>query len=172
MKEEWKDIPHFNGFQVSNDGRVRNKHGRILKGSINNNGYQMVHLRTKDKNKLCTVHRLVAEAFIPNPDNLPFVNHKDENKLNNEAENLEWCTSSYNMNYGTCRKRISKTKRNNTYNTKPVRCIELRKTYPSTREAERQTGIDCSQISAVCNHKKNYKTAGGYHWRYVERRKQ
>ena len=172
MTEEWKDIPRFDGFQVSNNGRVRNKRGKILKGSINNNGYQMVHLRTKDKNKLCTVHRLVAEAFIPNPDNLPQINHKDESKVNNAASNLEWCTSSYNVNYGTRNKRVTKAKRNNTYNTKAVRCIELRKTYPSTREAERQIGIDCSQISAVCNHKKNYKTAGGYHWRYVERRKQ
>lgn len=64
---------------------------------------------------------------------------------------------------------MSKTKTNNTYNARVVRCVELKKTYPSIREAERQTGIDNSQISAVCNHKKNYKTAGGYHWEYIER---
>ena len=173
MKENWTDIITHKGlYQISDLGRVRNHRGRILKGYTNSKGYQMVHLRTKDSNKLYSIHRLVAIHFIPNPDNLPEVNHKDEDKANNRADNLEWCTTKYNSNYGTRNKRVAKTKRNNTYNTKPVKCIELNKTYPSTREAARQTGIDCSQISAVCNHKKNYKTAGGYHWRYVERRKQ
>lgn len=170
--EEWKDIIGYKGlYQISNLGRVKNRNGKLLKGYTNNKGYQMVHLRTKETNKLYSIHRLVATHFIPNPDNLPQVNHKDENKMNNSIKNLEWCDSKYNVNYGTGNKRRSKTKHNNTYNTKPVRCIELKKTYPSVREAERKTGIDNSQISAVCNHKKNYKTAGGYHWRYVERRK-
>lgn len=173
MTENWTDIiTHKSLYQISDLGRVRNHRGRILKGYTNSKGYQMVHLRTKDSNKLYSIHRLVAIHFIPNPDNLPEVNHKDEDKANNCADNLEWCTTKYNSNYGTRNKRVAKTKRNNTYNTKAVRCIELKKTYPSTREAERQTGINCSQISAVCNHKKNYKTAGGYHWRYIERRKQ
>lgn len=173
MSENWADIVTYKGlYQISDLGRVRNNKGQILKGYTNNKGYQMVHLRTKDSNKLCSIHRLVAIHFIPNPNNLPYVNHKNEIKTDNRASNLEWCTHSYNINYGTGNKRRSKTKINNTYNTKAVRCIELKKTYPSTREAERQTGIDCSQISAVCNHKKGYKTAGGYHWRYVERRKQ
>lgn len=132
----------------------------------------MVHLRTNNTNKLYSIHRLVAIHFIDNPDNLPCVNHKNEIKTDNRAKNLEWCTHGYNVNYGTGNKRRSKTNRNNTYNTKAVRCIELRKTYPSVREAERRTGIDNAQISAVCNHKKNYKTAGGYHWRYVERSEQ
>ena len=155
MKEEWKDIPHFDGFQVSNDGRVRNKHGRVLKGSINNNGYQMVHLRTKDKNKLCTVHRLVAEAFIPNPDNLPQINHKDENKLNNEVNNLEWCTSKYNANYGTRNKRKAK----------PIQCVETGKIYWGAREMERQTGIWHNDIAKAI---RNGTQIGGYHWQYVD----
>lgn len=171
MFENWTDITTHKGlYQISDLGRVRNSKGQILTGYTNNNGYQMVHLRTKNNNKLYSIHRLVAIHFIPNPDNLPCVNHKDENKLNNKAKNLEWCTYKYNVNYGTGNKRRSKTKINNTYNTKAVRCTELKKTFASTREAQRKTGIDCSQISAVCNHKKNYKTAGGYHWHYVERR--
>lgn len=171
MFENWADIITHKGlYQISNMGRVRNKYNKILKGYTNNKGYQMVHLRTETTNKLYSIHRLVATHFIPNPDNLPYVNHKNEIKTDNRAVNLEWCTQGYNVNYGTRNKRMSKTKRNNTYNTKAVRCVELKKTFPSTREASRKTGIDCSQISAVCNHKKNYKTAGGYHWRYVERR--
>lgn len=166
----WKDIKGFNGkYQISDLGQVRNSKGNILKGYTNNRGYQMVHLRAKDKNKLYSIHRLTAEAFIPNPDNLPQINHKDENKLNNNINNLEWCDSKYNVNYGTGNKRRSKTKINNTYNIKSVQCIETGIIYTSTREAERQTGTDNSQISAVCNHKKNYKTAGGYHWKYIER---
>ena len=166
----WKDINDFNGkYQISDLGQVKNSKGKILKGYTNNKGYQMVHLRAKGIDKLISIHILVATHFIPNPDNLPEVNHIDENKVNNAASNLEWCTQNYNNNYGTRNKRISNAKRNNTYNTKQVMCIETGIIYPSTREAERQTGIDNSQISAVCTHKKNYKTAGGFHWKYVER---
>lgn len=165
----FKKIKEFPQYEINTKGQVRNSKGKILNGYTNNKGYQMIHLRTKDKNKLCSIHRLVAETFILNPDNLPEVNHKDENKLNNNVNNLEWCTHNYNSNYGTRSKRVSKTKRNNTYNTRAVRCVELKKTYPSIREAERKTGIDNSQISGVCRHKKNYKTAGGYHWKFVER---
>lgn len=166
----WKDINGFDGkYQISDSGQIRNSKGKILKGYINNKGYQMVHLRAKGIDKLVSIHTLVATHYIPNPLNLPQVNHKDEVKVNNNASNLEWCTSEYNVNYGTRNKRVSKTKTNNTYNTKQVVCIETGIVYPSTREAERQTGIDNSQISAVCKHKKNYKTAGGYHWEYIER---
>lgn len=166
MFEKIKDFPQY---EINTKGQVRNSKGKLLKGCISSRGYQMVHLRTKDTNKLCSVHRLVAETFIPNPLHLSEINHKDENKLNNNVSNLEWCSSEYNKNYGTRNKRISKTKRNHTYNTKQVLCIETNIIYPSVREAQRQTGIDNSQISAVCNHKKNYKTAGGYHWKYIER---
>ena len=169
-KEEWKDIITHKGlYQISNLGRVRNSKGKILNGYTNNKGYQMIHLRAKNKSKLYSIHRLVAETFIPNPLNLPQVNHKDENKLNNDVSNLEWCTHKYNINYGTGNKRRSKTKINSTYNVKSVQCVETGIIYASIREAERQTGIDNSQISAVCNYKKNYKTAGGYHWKYIER---
>lgn len=108
-----------------------------------------------------SIHRLVAEAFIPNPLNLPEVNHKNENKSDNFVDNLEWCTSKYNSNYGTKLLRCSKTR------GKPVKCIETKMIYHSAREAERQTGIDNTQIIGVCKNKYGYKTAGGYTWVYV-----
>ena len=115
-KEEWKDIEGYEGlYQVSSFGRIKSfdktvicKNGRtfFMKGRIirtrpNNRGYIMVGLHKNKKFKLCLVHRLVAKAFIPNPDNLPQVNHKNENKNFNHASNLEWCDNWYNAHYGT-----------------------------------------------------------------------
>ena len=174
-------------YQVSNSGVVRSLDrprknydintgefteimikGKYLKPRITPFGYKTVLLSKNSKRKWHFVHRLVAEAFIENPDNLPFIKHKDEDKLNNNIENLEWCTHKYNDNYGTRNERLSKTKINNTYNTKSVQCIETGKIYPSTREAERQTGIRNTNISACCRKEYGYKTAGGFHWKYVE----
>jgi hypothetical protein len=109
----------------------------------------------------CKVHRLVAEAYIPNPDNLPQVGHKDENPSNNCVENLYWTDPKENNNYGTHGLRISKA------NGKSVYCVELDKVFHSTREAERQTGIPHENIAACCRGDR-YKSAGGYHWKYVE----
>lgn len=101
MEEIWKSIPGFEDYTVSNLGRVMNKHGRIMKLSNHKQGYKLIGLK-KDKKLYCRqVHRLVALAFIPNPDNLPQVNHKDECKTNNCVDNLEWCDAKYNINYGT-----------------------------------------------------------------------
>lgn len=118
MLEVWKDIQGFEGiYQVSNLGRVRNilyfnggrdkkeprckREIRILKLKIRRDGYYEVHLSSGKKDYYPVVHRLVAAAFIPNPENLPVVNHKDENKTNNCVDNLEWCTAKYNREYGT-----------------------------------------------------------------------
>lgn len=101
MEEIWKEIQDYPGYKVSNLGRVMNKHGRIMKPSNHKQGYKLIGLK-KDKKLYCRqVHRLVALAFIPNPDNLPQVNHKDECKTNNCVDNLEWCDAKYNINYGT-----------------------------------------------------------------------
>jgi len=93
-----KNIGH--GYSVDTEGNVYGKRtGAILKGAINSKGYRVVMLRQDGKTVGATVHRLVAQAFIPNPNNLPQVNHKDEDKGNNSVDNLEWCTNQYNMEY-------------------------------------------------------------------------
>lgn len=167
-------------YQVSNTGKIRrlfkNK-TRELKGVIKKGGYKSVLLKANGKYKCELIHRLVAKAFIPNPNDLPQVNHKDENKLNNNIDNLEWCTAKYNSNYGTKNERLSKTKTNNTYNMKPIRCIETGMVYPTLHEAGRQTGINVQNISMCCkgivySERKGFTqrhTAGGYHWEYVNK---
>jgi hypothetical protein len=110
-EEVWVDIIDFPGYQVSNTGKVRNiKDFRLLGQQLNKAGYYTVNLRKDLESYTCLVHRLVAIAFLPNPDNLPIVNHKDENTINPNVENLEWCTAEYNVNYGTSRERAKETK--------------------------------------------------------------
>ena len=110
--EIWKDIEGYEGiYQVSNMGRVRSCPWgkiKILQGTKLSNGYIRVHLNHNGNHEYRLIHRLVAKAFIPNPDNLPQVNHKSEVKTENFVENLEWCDAQYNSNYGTCRKRVVK----------------------------------------------------------------
>lgn len=117
-KRVWKDIEGFEGlYQVSNDGKVRSlgnnksRKTKILKQVTNNCGYKLVGLYKNGKGKFYTVHRLVAQAFISNPNNWPQVNHKNEVKDDNRVCNLEWCTQEYNCNYGTRNERQSKTRK-------------------------------------------------------------
>ncbi len=117
--EIWKDIKNYEGiYQVSNYGNVKRLYGkgaryeRIIKPNTTNKNYYFVVLCKNGIRNYCRVHRLVAETFIPNPDNLPCVNHKDENKQNNNVENLEWCTIKYNTNYGSgIKRRMEKIKK-------------------------------------------------------------
>ena len=129
---------------------------------MNNNGYFVVHLSNGNA-KLFYVHRLVALAFIPNPDALPQINHKNEIKTDNRAENLEWCTSHYNTNYGTRNKRIQ---RNRSF---PVAQLDVNgkivNAFYGISEAQRITGIDRPNICKCLKGKT--KTAGGYKWKYV-----
>lgn len=161
--EEWRDIAGFDEYQVSNTGNVKSiKYGkeRILK-VFNINGYQYVHLcRDGEKPKNMLVHRLVAQAFLPNPDNLQDVNHKDENKTNNNVNNLEWCDRKYNINFGTRNERAAKAK------SKAVRCIETGVIYASTMEVQRELGFAQQSICNCCNGKQYNKTCGGYHWEW------
>ena len=119
--EQWKDIKGYEGlYQVSNLGNVKAlkkragksiRNEKLLKTYIDKYGYVYTILCKNNKTHLATIHRLIAEAFIPNPNNLPQINHKDENKQNNNIDNLEWCTCKYNINYGTRTKRAFEKRR-------------------------------------------------------------
>ena len=118
MKETWKDIEGYEGlYQVSNLGKVKSlnynktSESKLLKLQKNSNGYTRVVLYKNRKPKVCLVHRLVAQAFIPNPNNLPQINHKDEDKANNSVDNLEWCTYLYNNTYGTAIERATEKRK-------------------------------------------------------------
>lgn len=168
---EYKLIEGYPDYMVSSDGKVwsLNYHhtGKMkeLKPWMTS-GYLYVGLWNDNTLIKKRVHRLVAEAFIDNPDNLPQVNHKDEDKTNNSVGNLEWCTAEYNLNYGARNERSAKTLTNHKAFSIPVVCLETGVVFPSAHEASRQTGIDQRNISACCNGKQ--KTAGGYHWAKVE----
>ena len=117
MMEEWKEIPGYEGlYEVSNMGNVRNvRRNTLLRLTKTNNGYIRVGLSKNGIQTGFKVHRLVAQACLPNPDNLPQVNHKDEDKTNNNVDNLEWCDQAYNNLYGTRLERLINTKIKNGY---------------------------------------------------------
>lgn len=178
MKEIWKDIDGFEGlYQVSNLGNVKslsrtiraNTCGvrilpeRLLAKCVSSCGYYVVILCKYGKHYTRMVHRLVAMAFIDNPNNEKEVNHKDENKLNNCAQNLEWCDRRYNANYGTGAGRCGKQKWKpvvmlNKNTKRPIRVFE------SLKKASSITGIDDRSISSACRGR--IKTAGGFCWKY------
>lgn len=148
-------------YLISNQGNVwsiLNK--KFLKPQKTRDGYFTVDLCRDGTDKIVKVHRLVAEAFIPNPNNLPTVNHLDEDKTNNKVDNLEWCSVKDNNNYGSHNSSLARTK------GFPTRCIETGIIYFSLAEAERQTGIKKESIWRVCHGIS--KTAGKYHWEYVK----
>lgn len=181
-KEIWKDIKDYTGYQVSNMGNVRslNFHQtgkvQVLKLRKNKNGRIYVNLYKDGKKKFCQVHRLVVTAFLENPDNLPQVNHKDENPSNNRVDNLEWCTSKYNNNYGSHNQRVSEAKRGVPLSEETKRKMSipvaqytkegnLIAVFYGANEAERQTGINNSNITACCKGK--LKTCGNFIWKYA-----
>ena len=162
-----KTIKGFSNYAVSADGNVYNvKTNKKLK-PIKRNGYLHVGLYVEGKEKIFSIHRLVAMAFIPNPNMLTYVNHKDENKANNAVENLEWCTPRYNNHYGKS-KPVNNLKNGAVKQRKKV-CMfskdgRLIAEYCSAREADRQTGINQSNITKCCKGKAS--VAGGYVWAY------
>lgn len=174
--ETWKAIDGYDGqYEVSDLGRVKSlgnnktRKEKILK-QHNIRGYIRVVLYKDGHRKPLLVHRLVAESFIPNPQGLETVNHKDEVKTNNTVSNLEWMSIKDNINYGTRNKRISKSNTNNPKISKQIQMLdkqtgELLATFPSLAEAERVTGIAHQSIFQCCNGKR--KSAGGYIWRYA-----
>ena len=166
--EIWKALPGSPGIEVSTFGRfwtldrVASSEngtcflkGRVLKQSYNDKGYLKVHIPINEKRATKRAHRLVAEAFIPNPNNLPQVNHKDGNRSNNNVDNLEWCTRSYNNQY---REKFGKAL------NRPVFAINLKtleiSRFGSQSEAGRNLGINVGNINRVI--KGNRSHAGGY----------
>ena len=170
INEEWRDVVGYEGlYMVSNIGNVKSlkRTAKSKNGSIrtvseklrkidkNKSGYLMVILNKEGKRKGMKIHRLVAEAFIKNPYNLPQVNHRNEIKSDNRVENLEWCTQDYNNKYGTRTERTSKK----------VKCLETGVIYQSTMEVQRKLRFSSANISKCCRGK--VKSCCGFHWEYV-----
>lgn len=199
MKQEfWKDVKGYEGlYKVSNLGRVKALERKItysngtehtypekLKSQVNSCGYLAVTLCKNGKHKQIKVHRLVAEAFLPNNNNLPQVNHKDENKHNNNVENLEWCSAKYNCKYGSRIKRITKNtdyskmvahqnykehgKKSSEKMSYPVGQYSLDgklvRHWKSAREVQKELGWDRSYIAKCC--RGVAETSHGYKWKY------
>lgn len=172
MKEIWKDIENYEGlYQVSNLGRIKSfprngtiKQERILKQTIDNNGYLIVGLHKNNKAKKVCVHWLVANAFIPKKETDEVINHIDGNKLNNTLNNLERCTQSHNV------KESIRLGLQIPHNEKPVMQYDLQenfvKEWKSACEAERQLKISQANISACCRGVR--KTTGKFIWRFKE----
>lgn len=168
MQEIWKSVVGYEGlYEVSNLGSVRslprkgtNITGRVLRYSTDRCGYRQVILAKFGERKCAKVHRLVAQAFLPNENNHPCINHKDENKQNNNVGNLEWCSYYYNNIYNGRAKKAASKKH------KKVFCVELNSVFDSFADAARSTQISAGNICWCC--KGNLQTAGGYHWRYAD----
>lgn len=174
--EIWKDILEYEGlYQVSNFGKVKSlprntTKGGILKLTKDNNGYLNVILCKNGKIKRFRVHRLVALAFIPNIQNLPIINHKNEIKTDNRVENLEFCTAKHNSNYGTRNERLSKINKGKiSPNKKPIiQCTlngEFIRDWDSATTASRELKLSQGHITLCCQNRK--KSAGGFVWRYM-----
>lgn len=169
--EIWKDIPNFEGYMMSNYSRVKSfkmKSIRILHQYINM-GYCSVVLCDKNKKKVSKgVHRLMAETFIPNPKNLPQVNHKDENKLHNLIDNLEWCTNSYNMNYGTrnARAAIGISYANSIKIAQYSLDGKYITSFRGMNEASRVLGFSVQRTPA--QYKSQFSQCNGFMWRQYE----
>jgi hypothetical protein len=169
MIEKWKDIVGYeNKYQVSNFGRLRNANG-IMKPMTATNGYLVACLWKNNKQKKFVLHKLVAQAFLENPNNYKEVNHIDGNKNNNRVENLEWCDRSINLTHayktGLKQKKFGK----DNHNSKRVKQTNILtgeiKVWDSLGDIQRTLGYSSGQISQVCN--KIWKTAHNCKWEYV-----
>ena len=182
MEEEWRDIKGYEGlYQISNLGRVYSYHkGDCLNLNKDKDGYLVVGLHKNGKKKPYSVHRLVAKNFIENPNNLPQINHKDENKSNNRVDNLEWCTARYNSNYGTRNERVSRTLKGRNmginYNSRKVQCITTGKKFNTIKEAGEYYYLNNSIINNITTCCKGEKKSAGKHpvtgeklvWKYID----
>lgn len=168
--ECWKEVLGFDVlYEVSNLGRVRTRYDKnkgytneyyYLKPCDNGNGYLRFNWKLKGVQKTVYLHKLVAQYFIPNKNHFSEVNHKDENKLNNCVDNLEWCDHKYNCNYGTRNKRVSEK------TGIKIRCVETGIVYDSLKDASEKMNVVKSAINNCL--KGRSKTCSGYSWEYVE----
>lgn len=165
MKEIWKDIPDYDGYQISNLGRLKSLKRNIIMKCNKRGDYNSIGLYNKDGYKRFNIHRLVAQVFIPNPDNLPCVNHIDGNKLNNCVDNLEWCTHSENSKHAYNNNLL---KYETLFKSKKLNQYDLNgnfiKTWNSQKEARKVYG----KIHASECHNGTLKSSKGYIWRYVD----
>lgn len=183
--EEWRDIHGYEGlYQVSSFGRIKRLKGvtarkngykipipeRILNGSKNYYGYKQISLSKNREKKRFMIHRLVATAFISNPEEFPIINHKDENKINNHVDNLEWCSYAYNNTYGGLTQRRNATKKERHSLCKPVQQYSLDgkflREYYSIKEASEVLNLSDTTISLICNCYKGMVTCGGFQWKF------
>lgn len=173
-----RPIAGYPGYEVTSDGMVySSRSGRFLKPSRQTNGYLSVELAGDGGRKRVLVHRIVAKAFVPNPDNLPQVNHINERRDDNRAENLEWVTPWQNIHHGTCiarrmahtdystesRKQLARNMSRRTW--KKTKNIDTGEVFPNAMEASRAYGVPHSNI-CECGRGLR-KSAGGYHWAFI-----
>ena len=158
-----KDIKGYEGlYAVTSCGKVWSYiNEKFLKPGVNSDGYLQVQLFKEGKFKNHYIHRLVAEAYIPNPDNLPQVNHKDENRTNNCLQNLEWCDAKYNINYGTCITKISNSHKI------PILQYDLDGNFIREWSSATDVGEEVRKGISQCLRGKS-KSSYGYVWKYKE----
>lgn len=176
--EIWKPIKNYEGwYEVSNFGRVRSldrfvnhsnkgfkslRKGKIISPGKTKDGYLFVHISKNQKSQNLRINRLVAQTFIPNPNNYPQVNHRDEDKTNNKFSNLEWCTAKYNDNYGSRNKKVAKERGKRVAQlTLDGQVVHV---WSSAHECV-QAGFNYGNVCACCRGKRNVHK--GYRWKYV-----
>lgn len=170
MVEEWKDIEGYPDYMVSNQGRIKSlRFGKekILKLKVDKYGYNIICLYKNKKQKYISVHRLVAQTFIPNTENKLCVDHINTDKLDNRVENLRWCTQKENNNNPlTLKKHIGKLNHSSRSVFQFNKNMELIKKWDTIKDASKNLNINQSCISMCCSGKRN--KSGGYKWGYVE----
>ena len=172
----WRDIRNFEGlYEVSREGEVvslnyhRTGKKKVLKPGVDKKGYLVVYLYKNGVKKKYLIHRLVADAFIPNPLNLPEINHKNEDKTDNRVENLEWCDHKHNINFGTRNLRVAEKMTNGKLSKSVVQLTkegEFVRNWPSMMEIQRELKFNQSNISMCCREKIKYSY--GFRWMFYE----
>lgn len=191
MKEEWRTVPNWDLYEISNYGRLRSKDrtvrdnkgqylkkGRLLKPAKDKYGYYSFCLKQDGKSKIMKIHRIVAFAFIPNPDKKPCINHIDNNPSNNRVDNLEWCTMKENTAWMIKQGRFKRTKQwlDRLHKSQEPTYKAVKGTNIETGEiiifnslnSVREKGFQPPCVCMCCNHKRGIKQHKGYRWEYID----